>query len=299
MYLKVPFLRGDIIEDLYWIWVSRMNYLCYEVLEKLVDKYKSLERIWNLDFYELSTCNFLEKKNVDELLDQNIRKNLNKYLDYMGKNDIGIINCFDSLYPRNLRFIENRPIVLFYKGDINIVNNESVAIVGSRACTEYGRECAFYFSAELSRRNVNIISGLAIGIDAIAHTAALKSNGKTIAVIGNGLDNIYPSRNKQLANAILKKGGLILSEYIIGTKPFKWNFPRRNRIISGIADSVIVVEGSNKSGSLITAGYAANQGKEVWAIPGNIFSKNSEGTNQLIKDGANVLTEISDIVHNM
>lgn len=276
-----------------------MKYLYYEAFEMLINKFDNIENIWRLDYYELSTCDFLNSKIVAELCDQELRKNLKKYLDYMKKNGIDIINCFDQNYPHNLKYIENRPIVLFYKGDISIVNNESVAIVGSRNCTEYGRKCADYFSSELSKRKVNIVSGLAIGIDAMAHIAALNNNGKTIAVIGNGLDNIYPSQNSKLAELIVKEGGVILSEFVIGTKPLKYNFPRRNRIISGIADSVIVIEGSKKSGSLITADYAINQDKEVWAVPGSIFSSNSEGTNQLIKDGANVLTKLSDIIKEM
>ena len=276
-----------------------MNHIYYEVFKQLIDRYKSLEHIWNLDYEDFYKCDFLDKNIVDELCDKSIRKNLKKYLDYMEENEIGIVNCFDEEYPKNLNYIDNRPIVLFYKGNISIINNESMAIVGSRACSEYGRKCAEYFSGELSKRGVCIISGLAIGIDAASHISALGNIGKTIAVIGNGLDNIYPSKNKKLADSIIKNGGLILSEYIIGTKPYKWNFPRRNRIISGIADSVIVVEGTKKSGSMITTGFAIDQGKEVFAIPGSIFSNNSEGTNQLIKDGSNVLTELSDIIKDM
>lgn len=273
-----------------------MNYVYYEVLESLLNKYHSLSNIWNLDIEELHNCNCLEEKIIKELLNTEYRKNLKRYLEYMEKYGISMVTCYDSDYPKKLRNIQNRPIVLFYKGDISIVDEYSIAIVGSRNCSDYGRKCADFISNEIAIRKICIVSGLAIGIDSIGHIAALNNKSNTIAIIGNGLDNIYPSKNKKLAESIIKNGGLIISEFVVGTKPFKQNFPRRNRIISGLSDSVIVIEGSKKSGSLITAGYAIEQGKEVFAVPGSIFSPNSEGTNELIKDGANLLTSTDDVI---
>ena len=276
-----------------------MNYVYYEVLESLLNKYHSLSNIWNLDIEELHNCNCLEEKIIKELLNTEYRKNLKRYLEYMEKYGISMVTCYDSDYPKKLRNIQNRPIVLFYKGDISIVDEYSIAIVGSRNCSDYGRKCANFISNEIAIRKICIVSGLAIGIDSIGHIAALNNKSNTIAIIGNGLDNIYPSKNKKLAESIIKNGGLIISEFVVGTKPFKQNFPRRNRIISGLSDSVIVIEGSKKSGSLITAGYAIEQGKEVFAVPGSIFSPNSEGTNELIKDGANLLTSIDDAIRTI
>lgn len=290
---------GDIIDKIYWIWISRMNYVYYEVLESLLNKYHSLSNIWNLDIEELHNCNCLEEKIIKELLNIEYRKNLKRYLEYMEKYGISMVTCYDSDYPKKLRNIQNRPIVLFYKGDISIVDEYSIAIVGSRNCSDYGRKCADFISNEIAIRKICIVSGLAIGIDSIGHIAALNNKSNTIAIIGNGLDNIYPSKNKKLAESIIKNGGLIISEFVVGTKPFKQNFPRRNRIISGLSDSVIVIEGSKKSGSLITAGYAIEQGKEVFAVPGSIFSPNSEGTNELIKDGANLLTSTDDVIRTI
>ena len=214
----------------------------------------------------------------------------------MRKNNIKIVKYTDDEYPQKLNNIPNKPIVLYMKGNLENLNNESVAIVGSRMASLYGKKNAYFFSYELAKRNVNIVSGLAKGIDSYSHIGALKAKGKTIAVIGCGIDKIYPKENEKLYHEILKNDGLIISEYIVGTKPEKTNFPRRNRIISGISDAVIVVEAGAKSGSLITANYAINQGKEVWAIPGNINLANSVGTNELIKDGANVLTKLGDII---
>lgn len=276
-----------------------MNYVYYEVLESLLNKYHSLSNIWNLDIEELHNCNCLEEKIIKELLNTEYRKNLKRCLEYMEKYGISMVTCYDSDYPKKLRNIQNRPIVLFYKGDISIVDEYSIAIVGSRNCSDYGRKCANFISNEIAIRKICIVSGLAIGIDSIGHIAALNNKSNTIAIIGNGLDNIYPSKNKKLAESIIKNGGLIISEFVVGTKPFKQNFPRRNRIISGLSDSVIVIEGSKKSGSLITAGYAIEQGKEVFVVPGSIFSPNSEGTNELIKDGANLLTSTDDVIRTI
>lgn len=170
-------------------------------------------------------------------------------------------------------------------------------IVGSRNCSEYGVASAKYFSSELAKRGVNIVSGLARGIDAVAHESCLNYKGKAIAVIGNGINTVYPKENLKLAESILLNDGLIISEYPPGVEPRKENFPKRNRIISGLSNSIIVVEANEKSGALITADYAINQGKDVWAIPGNIFSSSSVGTNNLIKDGANVLTSLKDILN--
>ena len=275
-----------------------MKNMYFEAFELLIEKYESISNIWNIGYNELVSRGIVDKKICFDLCNVKYKKNLEQFNRIMSKNEIKMVTCYDDNYPSRLHFIKNKPIILFYKGNIEILEDESVAIVGSRNCTDYGRKSAEFFSYELAKRNVNIVSGLAVGVDSVAHISAIKCGGKTIGVVGNGLDNVYPKQNQVLANRIVEKGGLIMSEFIMGTPPEKNNFPRRNRIISGISDSVIVVEASNKSGSLITANFAINQGKDVWAIPGNIFSRESCGTNQLIKDGANVLTNLSDIVRN-
>lgn len=273
-----------------------MKNMNYEILQLLIKKYYNIQNIWNLDKNELLKNKFLSEEMVYDLTNYIYKRNLDKYANYMQKNKIEIVNINDYRYPSKLKNIDNRPIVLYMKGNLDNIDNESVAIVGSRNCSLYGKKNADFFSYELAKRNVNVVSGLAKGIDAVAHQACINAKGKTIAVIGNGLDNIYPKENLKLAEKILENNGVIISEYIVGTKPEKENFPRRNRIISGLSDAVIVVEASNKSGALITANYGANQGKDVWAIPGNIYSYSSIGTNNLIKDGANVLTNINDII---
>lgn len=283
-------------EDMYWVWISRMRHLDYESFDKLIKKYGNICRLWNLTKEELISNNFCNINILSDFLCNEYKQNLKYFISYMKRYNIKIINCYDKTYPVKLNYIENRPIVLYTIGCLENINNESVAIVGSRLCTKYGVNNAKFFSSELAKRNVNIISGLAKGIDSIAHSSCLESGGKTIAVVGTGLDMIYPQENIGLAYKIIKSGGLIVSEFPMGTKISKENFPRRNRIISGLSNVVIVVEAGEKSGSLITAECAINQGREVFAIPGNITLNNYKGSNLLIKDGANVLTSIDDII---
>lgn len=186
-------------------------------------------------------------------------------------------------------------------GNKEILNNKNIAIVGCRESSNYGNKNSYNIAYELSKQNINIVSGLAKGIDANAHVGSImaKSNGKTIAVLGNGLDIIYPKENKKIAMEIIKNGGAIISEYSLGTMPEKQNFPLRNRIISGISNGVVVVEAKEKSGTLITVDFALEQGRNVYCVPGNIDSDNSYGTNNLIKQGAKVFTEINDILEDM
>ena len=215
------------------------------------------------------------------------------------------ISIDSKKYPQKLRNVYNPPLKLYVLGNKKILNNKGIAIVGTRDCTKYGKNISFKFSKELTQKGFNIISGLALGIDTYAHLGNVqinmensKSIGKTIAVLGCGIDELYPKQNKILAKQILKTGGCIISEYPNGTKPNKANFPQRNRIISGLAESIIVVEAGERSGAIITANLALEQGKEIFAVPGDITKKQSIGTNKLIKDGAFVITEVNDILNN-
>ena len=217
----------------------------------------------------------------------------------MNENNIEIINIHDKSYPDKLKVIYDPPIVLYIKGNKNILNEKAMAIVGCRLCTKYGENIANKLAYNLSLNNINVISGLARGIDSCAHKGTLKTNGKTIAVVGCGLDRVYPTENKTLFNEIINNNGAIISEYIIGTKPLAKNFPRRNRIISGLSDGVIVVEAREKSGTLITVDFALEQGKNIYAVPGNIDNPNSYGTNDLIKQGAKIITNFQDIYEDL
>ncbi len=214
-------------------------------------------------------------------------------------NDTKILKFEDKQYPSLLKEISNPPERLYYKGDINILNDFCIAIVGTRLCSDYGREATRLIVKGLVESGIIIVSGLAYGIDEEAHKKTLELGGKTIAVLGSGLDDksIYPPRNKKLAEEIVKSGGLLLSEFPEGMVPLPQNFPQRNRIISGLSKGVVVMEAKEKSGALITAKFALEQNREVFALPGPIFNLNSFGPNELIKSGAKIITSCEDILN--
>ncbi|QNU68378.1 DNA-protecting protein DprA [Ruminiclostridium herbifermentans] len=279
----------------YWIWISSLQGLGAVKAMALLQIYKAPRTIYFMTEQELSEINFLTDKNVKEILDVGKRERVAAIYSLMVKHDIKLINIFDDRYPNNLKQIYDPPIVLYYKGKFQI-NDFTIAIVGSRRTTNYGAYSAKTLSYHLALRGVQIVSGLARGIDRIAHEGCLDANGKTIAVLGCGLDSIYPPENKGLFENILKCDGLIISEYPPGMPPLQYNFPARNRIISGLSSGVLVVEAARRSGSLITVSYALEQGREVFAVPGNIDSAYSNGTNQLIKDGAKMVINVEDIL---
>ena len=289
----------DNTNNKYWIWFSRIEKLTTLQKEMLLEKFKSPEKIWKLNKKALNEINGIDEICIEELLNEKHRKNLEKYEEYINQNDIHLITLFDDRYPQRLKNIYDKPIMLFARGNIQLLQKGGISIVGCRDCSVYGKNTAQKLAYDLAKENVCIISGLAKGVDKYSHIGALEANGDTIAVIGNGLDYIYPYENKNLYERILRNNGLIVTEYIIGTKPSKTSFPARNRIISGLSDGIVVVEAKEKSGALITADFGLEQGKEVFAVPGNIDNINSCGTNELIKQGANVVTSYKDVMNIM
>ncbi len=209
------------------------------------------------------------------------------------------IDLNSKWYPDKLRNIDYPPKVLFCLGNLDLLNRRSIAIIGSRNYSGYGKRAANEFSKGLAKNDICIVSGLAKGIDAFAHSGCLSVDGKTIAVLGSGVDEIYPKENTQLYHEIIAKDGLIISEYPLGTKPEKQHFPARNRIISGLSDGVLVIEARKNSGTNITVDFALEQGKDVFVIPGNIYSKTSDGTNFLIKEGAIPVTSYEDVLKDL
>ena len=209
----------------------------------------------------------ISEKMSENILNVEIRKQAKIHLAYMIKNKIDIISILDNDYPAILKEIYSPPICLYVKGNIKNLNGQNIAIIGCRQCSEYGKGIAQRFSYELSKNNINIVSGFAKGIDEYAHWGVVLAKGKTIAVLGNGLDIIYPKENRYLIDKILNNNGAIISEFPIGTKPEKMNFPLRNRIISGLSKKIIVVEAKRKSGTLITVDFALEQGRDVLVVP--------------------------------
>ena len=206
------------------------------------------------------------------------------------------VNINNEIYPSKLKEIKNPPKKLFLRGNLELLKNNSIAIVGSRDCTSYGFYKAYEFAKEVSKKGICVISGLAQGIDTAAHLGAMHQKGKTIAILGTGLNKIYPKENEILAESIIKNGGLVISEYELYEERKSENFPKRNRIMSGLSDGILVIEARKKSGTLITARYAKEQCKKVFSLPGNVDIINSSGTNELIKNGAILVTDIKDIL---
>ena len=282
---------------------------------------------------ELLKVDGIGEETVTNIIEAKNEKILNYHIKYMEENNIDIIHICEKSYPQALKQIYDAPVSLYIRGNKEILNGKNIGIVGCRECTDYGKKAAKYFAYNLSKeKSVNIVSGLAKGVDSYAHWGSVGANiecesikncgkkqescgkinddcgklnddcgklkndcGKTIAILGNGLDMIYPKENIELANEIIRNGGAIISEYPCGTKPDKMNFPARNRIISGLSKGIIVIEAKEKSGTLITVDFALEQGRDVFVVPGNINSINSVGTNDLIKQGAKMVTSYEDI----
>ena len=209
-------------------------------------------------------------------------------------NKIKTITVGDEAYPENLMHIYGKPQTLYVLGNEKLLDAQSIAIIGCRKASSYGLKSAYKFGYELAKKGICVVSGFARGIDSYAHKGALAAKGATIAVLGCGLDVVYPPENVDLYKQIVMNNGAIITEYPLGSRPEKHHFPARNRIISGLSDGVLVVEAKERSGTLITVEYALEQGKNVYAIPGNITSPNSYGTNELIKEGAIPITKIED-----
>jgi DNA processing protein len=279
-------------------WLNSVNGISNRKIEKLLEYFNGPDELWNNFDTEKNNLSILTPENIN-----NLSKIKCEFPDALQKklieNDVSLVTYFDDEYPIKLRNIDGAPYILYYKGNISISNSLSIAVVGSRKATDYGAWAAEKLSRELAELGVTIISGLATGIDTIAHKTAIKYNTKTIGVIGCGIDIVYPKNNEILYKKLVEEDGAVITEYSFGMKPMPSNFPDRNRIISGLSDGVLVIEAQQKSGTLITAGHAANQGREIFAVPGNIDSLFSKGTNLLIKDGAKIVTCIDDIVEEI
>lgn len=241
----------------------------------------------------------LNQKQCQQFTSSLNEKYINATLTWLEKDDHHMLVYGDSDYPKQLTYISSAPLLLFATGDISTLSQEQIAMVGSRNFSHYGERWAKYFTKELVQAGLIITSGLAIGIDSICHQSALNSTGKTIAVLGSGLENIYPRRHCDLAKRITEEGGAIVSEFLTTALPLATHFPRRNRIISGLSAAVVVVEASLRSGSLITARYALEQGRDVFSLPGPLGSPTSEGSHWLIQQGAYLVNKPQDIIEQI
>jgi len=267
-------------------------------MRKLIAAFQTPRAVLEADARKL-----IQVEGIDRTIAGHIKKGadaafVERQLELLEKQHANILTYWDAAYPARLKKIYDPPVFLFYKGNPQYLNVPALAVVGTRRPSGYGRMITEKFTRELTRQGLAIVSGLARGVDTIAHKTALKNQGLTIAVLGNGLDQIYPPENRPVYEDIMKKG-IIISEYPMATKPDAVNFPKRNRIISGLSLGVLVCEAGEKSGALLTALYANDQNREVFAVPGSVISEKSVGCNTLIKKGAKLVQTIQDILEEL
>lgn len=277
----------------YKIWLLLLN-VSSVVKIQLLQKYKNEKNIYN-NFCDINFKEYPTRFKITDYKRETSLKKAEELINWMKLNKVGFVSYNEIQFPEKLRLIAEPPYGFFYKGDLALLHNKIVAIVGARLCTSYGIEVTKLLTKELISYNITIISGGAKGIDSVAHTIALNNSGKTIVVLGSGIDVMYPYQNRMLFKKV-EEEGLIISEYLPGTEPNKYNFPWRNRIISALSSVVIVTEASEKSGSLITASYAGDQGRTIIAVPGSVFSKSSYGCNKLIHDGVLCFSSVEDVL---
>jgi len=282
----------------YWIALSMIQDIGHVCSRKLLSVFKTPEGIFNAGIDDLLSIDGIGINRAKSIKDFSSWKEVEKQINILEKKAITTVTINSPSYPEMLREIEDAPIVLYMRGDVYPQDRYAISIVGSRKPTSYGAIVTEKISEELASMGFTIVSGMARGIDALSHRGALRAGGRTIAVLGSGLDVPYPPENKGLMEKIVN-AGCVMSEFPPGTPPDRENFPKRNRVISGLSFGVLVIEATADSGSLITAGYAVEQGREVFAVPGDITSSTSEGTNELIKRGALLTRRAEDILEEL
>lgn len=285
-------------EDLkYWIALSTNLNIGARTFEKLYSRFSSMEEVWHANDKDFINNNIDQK--IINFIKVARKHDPDTELKRAQKLGINVIIIKDKKYPKLLKEISDPPALLYIKGEFKPEDDLSISVVGARKFTNYGERAVEYIVEPLARNKMVIVSGLALGIDSLSHKAALKARGRTIAVLGNGLDSIYPESNRYLAQEIINRGGAIVSEFPLGTPSFKQNFPFRNRIIAGLGLGTLVIEAALESGSLITARAALEYNRQVFAVPGDIFNSNSEGPNNLIKMGAIPVISSEDILSEL
>lgn len=284
-------------ERQYWVGFNHVKGVGPASVRLLLQHFGALGEAWRAPYEALRRAG-LSRRACESLLEVRQRLDLQAELARLDRLGIAVLTWDDAEYPAllaQLRAIDHAPPVLYLRGTLADTDEWALAVVGTRAATPYGRQVAHQLVSELAANGLTIVSGLARGLDSDAHRAALEAGGRTIAVLPCGLDTIYPPEHRQLAAQIVQHGALV-SIFPLGTQPLRANFAPRNRVISGLARGVLVVEAGEKSGALITAGQALEQGREVFAVPGNITAQGSTGTNRLIQDGAHPVTSAQDIL---
>lgn len=282
-------------EQIYWVWLSQIKGLTIQDVEQLQKQYGTLQAIWEEDKVQ-NFQNYVRLPIAKQLEDQAYKTKVKHIVALMKERQVQLVHYQQADYPQMLKNIYAPPATLYLKGNKKLLNTKAIAVIGTRKASDYGKRVAKEMARGLVEQQWTVISGLAKGIDAKAHEGTVQAKGNTIAIVAGGVDYIYPKENATLYERILQNGGAILSENGIYTQPEKQDFPKRNRLVSGMAKGVLVVEAAQRSGSCITVDFALSQGKEVFAVPGNITSTQSQGTNMLIQEGAKCVTKVSDIL---
>lgn len=283
--------------EAYWIALGKVPGIGPTRLASLLEVCGSVEGIWKASIQTLGTAG-LDRRTLENLLSYRRTLDPAAELQQLTRSGVQITTWDDDDYPSNLRQIDTPPPLLYVRGGFVEADEWAIGIVGTRRASAYGREVAHTLATELAKAGITIVSGLALGIDAVAHEAALDAGGRTIGVLGSGVDQLYPAKNRSLALRMVEQGAVV-SEYALGIKPEARNFPPRNRIISGLSKGIIVVEANERSGALITTSFAAEQGRDVFAVPGSIFSPTSAGCNRLIQNGATPLLSVNDVLEQL
>jgi DNA processing protein len=291
-------MKTEFTEQDYLLGLSLFRGIGYKTVQKIKRQFRSLRAFWQANSSVLYSSGlpynlvqrFLIFRQKTDLLSHKLR---------LEKELAKVATFEDNSYPKQLKNIASPPLVLYYKGALPALNEPCLAVVGSRKPTAYGREVTEKFVSQLASLGFCIVSGLARGIDSVAHRAVLRGGGRTVAVLGSGLDIIYPPEHRGLAEEIIKSGGVVISEYPLGQKPSRAQFPARNRIISGLSLGVLITEGASRSGTKHTASFSAEQGREVFCVPGPISSPLSAGPADLIKVGAKLTTSVNDILEEL
>lgn len=284
----------------YWIALNRVLGIGPVKYRLLLNYFQGdLAEAWRADSRELARAG-LPQKSIDTFLKQRTIIEPEGEMERLHKEQVSVLTCCDPAYPPLLREIDAAPPVLYLKGRLSEADLFSLAVVGTRSADSYGQQVTERLVTELTRGQITIVSGLALGIDTFAHETALNAGGRTLAVLACGLNIIYPAKNARLARRIAEEGqGALISEYPLDVRPESGSFPARNRIVSGLAQGVLVVQAGERSGALIAASFALKQGREVFAVPGSIFSARSYGTNHLIQEGARPVLKVGDILESL
>ena len=283
------------MEEYYLMWLTRIDGIGFKRANRLLEYFGSAEAIWRAEPNQLRKADGMGEKTAELILSSRDEDQLNDWIVELEEKQIDFYSYWHPRYPRLLKEIYHPPLGIYVRGELPDDEIDTVAIIGARKCSRYGASVAYEIAKDLGKTNVIVVSGMARGIDSEGHRGILDGGGKTIAVLGSGVDICYPSENKDLMERIIENG-CVISEFPPGMPAVARNFPSRNRIIAGLSKMVVVVEAGKKSGTIITADMALDYGRDVYAVPGNVTSALSYGTNALIKQGCPIITEGSDIL---